>query len=585
MNIVIRIRKGLFLSVSVVMIGFLITSFVFYTSVTQALTEDKLNLFELNSYDRSSWKWTTTEVVSTESTSDCDIYYPASIASDSEGNIHVAWADETNYLSAGTDMDIFYKRWNITTSSWTTTEVISTESSSDSKSPSLAVDLSGNIHVSWDDVIGSDRDIFYKRWNASTSSWDSIEVVSTESGSSSRYTSMAVDSLENVYVAWEDGSSYAGSGLDTDIFCKKWNVTTNSWSTTEVVSTESTADSNWPSLDVDSIGNIHITWHDLTNYDSSGSDQDIFYKRWNSSSESWTTTEVVSTVSTDSAYLPSLDTDSFGNVHIAWDDYTDYSGAGTDPDIFYRYWDASTFSWKNTEVVSTESTLDSYAASLKVDKFGDIHIAWEDFTNYASSGDDTDVFYKYKNNLISSWTTTKVVSTESANHGGYPALDIDSFGTIHINWLDMSNYDSSGSDIDVFYKCFIGPLPVPELADIIPNPTEFQTIHLDWNDVPRATFYLVYRSTSFIYDVVGLFPLAQISESEWSDFLISEGEYFYAVVAGNSLVNSPVSNCVSVIFDSPYISEYAVIPSLFFGIIVVSLIVIKIHRKRYKEIA
>ena len=48
---------------------------------------------------------------------------------------------------------------------------------------------------------------------------------------------------------------------------------------TEVVSTESTDDSKFPSLAVDPDGNIHVAWHDDTDYGGSGTDFDVFYKR------------------------------------------------------------------------------------------------------------------------------------------------------------------------------------------------------------------------------------------------------------------------------------------------------------------
>jgi len=49
---------------------------------------------------------------------------------------------------------------------------------------------------------------------------------------------------------------------------------------TEVVSTESTAGSSNPSITVDGAGNVHVVWMDSTDYDNSGTDTDIFYKRW-----------------------------------------------------------------------------------------------------------------------------------------------------------------------------------------------------------------------------------------------------------------------------------------------------------------
>ena len=62
----------------------------------------------------------------------------------------------------------------------------------------------------------------------------------------------------------------------------------------------------------------------------------------------WTTTNVISTESTDNSDYPSLAVDAAGNVHIVWEDITNYDGAGTDPDIFYKYWDVDSSSWSVT---------------------------------------------------------------------------------------------------------------------------------------------------------------------------------------------------------------------------------------------
>jgi hypothetical protein len=140
---------------------------------------------------------------------------------------------------------------------------------------------------------------------------------------------------------------------------------------------------------------VHITWQDYTDYGGSGTDTDIFYKHWNATTATWTTTEVVSTESSNSSYRgPTLAADGSGNVHITWGDDTNYGGSGTDIDIFYKYWNATTATWTTTEVVSTESTGDSEAPTIAADGSGNVHIAWHDYTDYGSSGTDRDIFYK-----------------------------------------------------------------------------------------------------------------------------------------------------------------------------------------------
>ncbi|MCG3256617.1 MAG: hypothetical protein KAU62_11045 [Candidatus Heimdallarchaeota archaeon] len=538
-------KKKLSMSLSVLIIGFLVSTSSLSLVSTEALVEEKDNQYYTDSFDRSDWKWTTTEVVSTESTGSS---YVPSLVVDSAGDVHIAWSDVTDYAGAGGELDIFYKFWNATSESWNTTVVVSTESVADSYDPSIAVDSTGNVHIAWEDLTdyagsGTDRDIFYKRWDASSSSWTLTEVVFTISTEHAYDPSLVSDYAGNIHIAWHENTDYAGAGTDTDIFYKRWDASTSSWTTTEVVSTESTGSSAVSSLAVDSTGNVHIAWEDFTDYAGSGIDRDIFYKRWDASSSSWTLTEVVSTESTSRSYPPSLAVDSAGNVLIAWHEQSSYAGSGSDVDIFYKRWDASSSSWATTEVVSTESTSTSKYPSLAVDSAGTFHIAWEDYTDYAGAGTDTDIFYKQWDASFFSWTTTEVVSTESTANSYNPSLAVDTLGKVHIAWEDVTNYSGAGTDSDIFYKLFTDPPAAPELAFIVPNPTELTTVNLDWNNVLRATSYHVYRSTSYIWSVDGLEPIATVALSEYVDSVPSEGIYYYVVVAESLVGNSSHSNC------------------------------------------
>jgi hypothetical protein len=194
---------------------------------------------------------------------------------------------------------------------------------------------------------------------------------------------------------------------------------------------------------------VHITWHDFTDYAGSGTDADIFYK-YKTSGGSWSTTEVVSTESTEESGFPSLIVDSSELVHVTWQDHTDYGGAGGDWDIFYKY-KTSSGSWSPSEVVSTESKYLSEFPSLKVDSDDVVHVVWMDKSSYGGSSYDLDIFYKYRTNS-DSWSITEVVSTESTNYSYYPSLSVDSSDIVHITWYDYTDYDGSGIDADIFYK-------------------------------------------------------------------------------------------------------------------------------------
>jgi hypothetical protein len=393
-------------------------------------------------------------VISTDSTLTSVNPY---LAIDSKDNVHVVWRDWTDYLGAGTDFDIFYTFWNATSLRWSTTEVVSTESIEGSHYPSLAIDSKDNVHVVWYDSsdylsCGTDYDIFYKFWNTTSQSWSTTEVVSSGIPGNSQYPNLAIDSMDNVHVVWYDYTDYLGSGTDPDIFYKFWNTTSLSWSITEVVSTESTLDAFSPILAIDGQDNVHVVWWDSTNYLSSGTDYDVFYQFRNSTTQSWSATEVVSTESIAYSSSPILAIDSKDNVHVAWYDWTDYLGCGGDYDIFYKFWNATSQSWKATGVVSTESTSHSSYPSLAIDNQDNAHVAWGDSSHYLDFGTDEDIFYKFWNGTSQSWSTTEVISTESTLASGLPSLAIDSRGIVHMAWNDATNYTSSGTDYDIFYK-------------------------------------------------------------------------------------------------------------------------------------
>ncbi len=392
---------------------------------------------------------------------------------------------------------------------WSITEVVSTESTHWSWQPSLMVDSGGVVHIAWMDYTdyggsGQDWDIFYKYKNGG-GSWSATEVVSTESTEDSFRPSLMVDSSDVVHVAWMDYTDYGGSDSDVDIFYKYKN-SGGSWSTTEVVSTESTEDSYRPSLMVDSGGVVHVAWFDETDYGGSGSDQDVFYKYKNGGG-SWSATEVVTTESADDSGYPSLTVDSSDVVHVTWQDHTEYGGAGWDWDIFYKYKNGG--SWSAAEVVSSESGYLSEFPSLMVDSSNMVHVTWKDKTNYQGCGIDNDILYKYKNG--GSWSAAEVVSTESTNHSWYPSLWVDSGGVVHVAWHDFTDYSGSGSEGDIFYKFKSSGNQPPNKPDIN-GPTSGKT---------GTSYDYTFTSIDQDEDIVQFFIDWGDGDTEWTEFTAS----------------------------------------------------------------
>ena len=428
---------------------------------------------------------------------------------DSSGNIHVAWQDHTDYLGAGTESDIFYKSWDASTSTWSVTEVVSTEGATQggSTSPSLAVDTAGNVHITW------------------------------------------------------EGVDIGGTLIEHQIYYKYKNALTQIWSTSELVSTESLAFSGYPCIDTDLKGNVHISWIDDTDYDSSGTDRDIFYKSWEAYSSSWTTTVVVSTESTGDSAYPSLAVDTIGQVHIAWEDYTDYAGAGTDPDIFYKFLAGPPAAPELAFIVPNPTEISS------------IYLDWKDVFGANS-------YHIYRSSSYI-WSVEELAPITSVSSSEYidtvPHEGYFYYVVVAANFAENSSI-SNCQYVEVKFP----DLEAPELAPILPNPTELSSISLVWDIVEGATEYYVYRSATYIWSVEGLTPIATVALPSYVDSLPSEGYYFYVIVASDGLINSTHSNCEYIEYKLPTLREYIIISSLILGLPILLFVVTRKRKKNSK---
>ena len=367
-------------------------SFLLGNLGVKALPANSIENQQISIESEYPYRWGGVEVASLASTNISD---NPRIVIDSRMYGFLVWDELTDFGSSDADRDIVYALYRpdyITAFHTSAKGVISTESDGDSNSPSIVMDSEDTLHIVWQDLSdylgagGSDWDIFYKKHYAN-GTWTTTEVLSTESTLSSMDAEIAVDSKDNLHIVYRDFTNYLASGNDLDIFYKMWNQTTETWSAAEIVSTESTADSTNPDIAIDSYDNIHVVWQDSTNL-ACGSDWDVFYKSKDFETQSWTTTKVVSEASTGNSGNPSIAIDGHNGVQIVWEDYTDYAGSGTDSDIFHRSYNAW-LDWSVTKVVSTESTAASERPELIKDKLmwtsddnqNLLHIVWRDATN------------------------------------------------------------------------------------------------------------------------------------------------------------------------------------------------------------
>jgi len=212
---------------------------------------------------------------------------------------------------------------------------------------------------------------------------------------------------DKIYTVWRDDSDINGAGTDRDIFYRYFNG--SSWSDIQVISEEIEGQNNniGNSFDQADIavenGNIYVVWGDINDTNNAGTDSDIFF-RCNLTGTSWEPIQVISEPVLDQN-INTGDSDNSkiavenGRLYVQWSDTNDTNGAGTDRDIFYRYFNGS--SWSDIQVISEPVFGQNYnTGNFQVDHGdiavdnGKLYVVWADYNNTNGAGIDDDIHYR-----------------------------------------------------------------------------------------------------------------------------------------------------------------------------------------------
>jgi hypothetical protein len=173
------------------------------------------------------------------------------------------------------------------------------------------------------------------------------------------------------------------------------------------------------------------------------------------------------------------------NIYVVWNDENNTNGAGSDRDIFFRYYNGT--SWSKIEVISepvpgqNNNQGWSVQAEIAVEN-GNIYVVWLDTSNINGAGSDWDIFYRC-NLTGSNWEDIQVLSEpvlgKNLNTGtsSTPSIAVEN-GEIYVAWSDDNNTNGAGTnDQDIFYRCNLTGTSWEDVQ-VISEPVEGQDINI-----------------------------------------------------------------------------------------------------------
>jgi len=338
----------------------------------------------------------------------------------------------------------------ISSKAYTSVEELSPQSYNDYYRVALAVDSENNIHIAWKDKTplldsGNDWDVFY-RIKYANEIWGPVELVSESSTKHVHCLALTVDTNDTVHIVWTDETPLLKSGDDKDIYyrCKPSQST---WAPVQLVSINSTEDCTCPQLITDSKNTVHVVWPDGTNLGNAGQDYDIFYAKKQQNS-SWGTMTLLSSDSTQHSLVPSIATDSNDVIHIVWQETQSNKNGENSYNILYTKKEPDSPCTESINI-SGKNKASSVHPFIATDSTDMVHVIWLDRSNILNAGTDYDVFYRNTSNGAT-WNSISVLTPDSTTTATWLYLQIDENDIIYVAWIEQ-NSKNSGSNKDVMY--------------------------------------------------------------------------------------------------------------------------------------
>jgi len=234
------------------------------------------------------------------------------IAVRSSSSVYVAWQDFRNG-----NWDIYFaKSINGGASFGASVRVDDSTGTSEQSAPAMNVDGAGDIYVVWQDGRSGNWDVYSAVSTDQGASFDAnvrVNEGGNPGSSNQRFPTVATNSNDDILVAWQDDRDG-----DNDIYFTKSTNGGSSFSANNVqVSDDSTGrEQTSPTLAINSEDDIYVAWEDFR----SGSNWDIYLSKSTNSGNDFKQNVLVNDASTSNQLKPSVFVDTRDGVHVAWYD-------------------------------------------------------------------------------------------------------------------------------------------------------------------------------------------------------------------------------------------------------------------------
>jgi len=293
------------------------------------------------------------------------------VAMNAAGDFVVTWMSSGQ---DGSDSGIFAQRFNAAGTAQGEEFQVNSTTAGNQLESTVAMDADGDFVITWSSQgqDGSSYGIYGQRYNADGVAQGDEFQVNTTTGSSQRFSTVAMDADGDFVVVWQsqgqDGSSYG-------IYGQRFNAAGAAQGTEFLINTTTGGSQDFPTVAMDASGNFVVTWN---TYGQDGSGYGVYAQRYDAAGVAQGSEFLVSTTTNGNQRFSNVAMDAAGDFVITWSSYLqDGSGYGV---YAQRYSAAGEAQGGEFRVNTTTSTSQLYS-TVAMDADGDFVITWTDSSN------------------------------------------------------------------------------------------------------------------------------------------------------------------------------------------------------------
>ncbi|MCG3252394.1 MAG: hypothetical protein KAX09_00980 [Candidatus Heimdallarchaeota archaeon] len=394
-----------------------------------------------------------------------------------------------------------------------------------------------DLYIIYEEVLFSNSNIKQRKRNGGGLTWETAELISTDSQSFDPIF------MQNYYSNTSEAVllNLNKERLEARVFTKP-TVFTNA-SAIIITSNYNTKGS----LSVDSERTNHFVWQYIGQTGS-----DIYYQKKERNS-SWEFQGSIMSEWKTGASNPRITVDSTDNLHCIF--VADTNASGIDG-LFYVTKNSNQDNWSNPLLVKIpESDAEDDNVYFLIDSLDTIHIVWTESTAIFQNK----MMYSYKYNYQTVFTTEDILVNSGITYSILPNFVIDSFGTVHLIYTE-GDRGSLVNEVDYRYKLSGQSWSTEEVivasidVDYV-NPL----LTVDSDDTLRLVFLQRYSTGNYLLSSAKLWQKPLLSSWSYHSTLYSDElttNHAFLITTNDTLVYSHhVSNLPNDKFENSFVDK------------------------------